>query len=219
MRPRQCFSGKPREDYHCPQGRRIHYGNPRALNAGPCKNDDDCHGRKQGGDVKRNVYAPPKRYSLLLFNIDFIAHTRDDSAWRRSWQAALTRAVTAEERHRARYQHPLQPAQTRRSITAITHHDVDATDYLRNPFRRSIHAVNDALRQAGIDITAQVSYNPDWVGSYASVGSVVRDPDAVQSGDLVIYDFGRRDGYNHIGIYAGNGMAWNSPLRKAIVGP
>jgi len=72
------------------------------------------------------------------------------------------------------------------------------------------HAVNDVLKSLGIDISSQVKYNPNWVPNYADLGQKVETIDALKPGDLVIYDNAVNEGpYDHIGIYAGNGMAYN----------
>jgi len=72
------------------------------------------------------------------------------------------------------------------------------------------YAVNEVLRILGIDITSQVNYNPNWVPNYANLGMKIPTMSLLVPGDLVIYDnavgYG---GYDHIGIYAGNGMAYN----------
>jgi len=72
------------------------------------------------------------------------------------------------------------------------------------------HAVNDVLKSLGIDINSQVKNNPDWVPNYENLGQKVTSKEQLQPGDLVIYcnEIGE-GGYDHIGIYAGNGMAYN----------
>ncbi|MBM3464583.1 MAG: NlpC/P60 family protein, partial [Armatimonadetes bacterium] len=72
------------------------------------------------------------------------------------------------------------------------------------------HAVNDALKQMGIDIKEKVNNNPEWVPNYADLGQKVTKMDDMKPGDLVIYNnYLGQGGYDHIGIYAGNGEAWN----------
>lgn len=72
------------------------------------------------------------------------------------------------------------------------------------------HAVNDALKQMGIDIKDKVKNNPDWVPNYADLGDKVNNVSDMKPGDLVIYNnYLGQGGYDHIGIYAGNGEAWN----------
>jgi|GEM_PF-5522057 len=72
------------------------------------------------------------------------------------------------------------------------------------------HAVNDVLKAVGIDITKNTNNNPDWVPNYANVGQKITNKEELRPGDLVIYnnEIGQ-GGYDHIGIYAGNGMAYN----------
>jgi hypothetical protein len=72
------------------------------------------------------------------------------------------------------------------------------------------HAVNDVLKKCGIDIADKVKNNPDWVPNYAELGSKVASVNDMKPGDLVIYnnEIGQ-GGFDHIGIYAGNGEAWN----------
>ena len=72
------------------------------------------------------------------------------------------------------------------------------------------HAVNDCLKQMGIDIKDKVNNNPEWVPNYADLGSKVQTVGDMKPGDLVIYNnYLGQGGYDHIGIYAGNGEAWN----------
>lgn len=72
------------------------------------------------------------------------------------------------------------------------------------------HAVNDVLKSLGIDINGMVSNNPDWVPNYASLGQKIANTSELRPGDLVIYNnYLGQGGYDHIGIYAGNGEAWN----------
>ena len=72
------------------------------------------------------------------------------------------------------------------------------------------HAVNDVLQSLGINITKQTHNNPNWVPNYADVGQKISSVADLKPGDLVIYnnEIGE-GGYDHIGIYAGNGEAWN----------
>ena len=77
------------------------------------------------------------------------------------------------------------------------------------------HAVNDVLKSLGIDITSEVNYNPDWVPNYANLGQKIEKRGDLKPGDLVIYDNEVNEGpYDHIGIYAGNGMAYNVSTAK-----
>jgi cell wall-associated NlpC family hydrolase len=72
------------------------------------------------------------------------------------------------------------------------------------------HAVNDVLKNQGIDIKDKVNNNPDWVPNYADLGQKVNNVGDMKAGDLVIYNnYLGQGGYDHIGIYAGNGEAWN----------
>lgn len=72
------------------------------------------------------------------------------------------------------------------------------------------HAVHDCLRHLGINLTHKTNGNPNWVPNYAHVGHKVERLADLQPGDLVIYHNGiGQGGYDHIGIYAGDGMAWN----------
>ncbi|HEY4000820.1 MAG TPA: NlpC/P60 family protein [Candidatus Xenobia bacterium] len=72
------------------------------------------------------------------------------------------------------------------------------------------HAVNDVLSNLGINVTPQTNGNPNWVPNYANLGQKVDNVAAMQPGDLVIYNnYLGQGGYDHIGIYAGNGEAWN----------
>ena len=72
------------------------------------------------------------------------------------------------------------------------------------------HAVNDVLKQMGIDIKDKVNNNPEWVPNYADLGQKVGAMNDMKPGDLVIYNnYLGQGGYDHIGIYAGNGEAWN----------
>lgn len=72
------------------------------------------------------------------------------------------------------------------------------------------HAVNDVLKTMGIDIKDKVKGNPDWVPNYAELGQQVKSMNDLRPGDLIIYnnEIGQ-GGFDHIGIYAGNGEAWN----------
>jgi hypothetical protein len=72
------------------------------------------------------------------------------------------------------------------------------------------HAVNDVLKSCGIDIKDKVKNNPDWVPNYADLGQKIGSMNDLKAGDLIIYnnEIGQ-GGYDHIGIYAGNGEAWN----------
>lgn len=72
------------------------------------------------------------------------------------------------------------------------------------------HAVNDVLKSLGIDIKDKVKNNPEWVPNYADLGQKINGMNDMKPGDLVIYnnEIGQ-GGYDHIGIYAGNGEAWN----------
>lgn len=72
------------------------------------------------------------------------------------------------------------------------------------------HAVNDVLKNAGIDISSKVKNNPNWVPNYADLGDKVTTMSDLKPGDLVIYNnYLGQGGYDHIGIYAGNGEAYN----------
>lgn len=72
------------------------------------------------------------------------------------------------------------------------------------------HAVNDVLKQMGVDIKDKVNNNPEWVPNYADLGKKVGTVGDMKPGDLVIYNnYLGQGGYDHIGIYAGNGEAWN----------
>lgn len=72
------------------------------------------------------------------------------------------------------------------------------------------HAVNDVLKTVGIDIASQTHNNPNWVPNYAQLGQKVTTMNDMRPGDLVIYNnYLGEGGYDHIGIYAGNGEAWN----------
>lgn len=72
------------------------------------------------------------------------------------------------------------------------------------------HAVNDVLKSMGIDIKDKVKGNTEWVPNYADLGQKVGSLNDMRPGDLVIYnnEIGQ-GGFDHIGIYAGNGEAWN----------
>ena len=72
------------------------------------------------------------------------------------------------------------------------------------------HAVNDVLKSMGIDIKDKVKGNPEWVPNYADLGQQVKSMSDLRPGDLIIYnnEIGQ-GGFDHIGIYAGNGDAWN----------
>ncbi|MHB2018997.1 MAG: NlpC/P60 family protein [Candidatus Xenobia bacterium] len=72
------------------------------------------------------------------------------------------------------------------------------------------HAVNDVLSGLGINIKDKTNNNPNWVPNYANLGQKVPDVASLKPGDLVIYNnYLGEGGYDHIGIYAGNGEAWN----------
>lgn len=72
------------------------------------------------------------------------------------------------------------------------------------------YAVNEVLKILGIDITNKVNYNPNWVPNYANLGKKIIFMSDLQPGDLIIYNNATGDeGYDHIGIYSGNGMAYN----------
>lgn len=72
------------------------------------------------------------------------------------------------------------------------------------------HAVNDVLKQLGIDIKDKVNNNPEWVPNYADLGQKVTAMNDLKPGDLIIYNnYLGQGGYDHIGIYAGDGQAWN----------
>jgi cell wall-associated NlpC family hydrolase len=77
------------------------------------------------------------------------------------------------------------------------------------------HAVSDVLREA--HLAALLPPNPYWVPSWASWGDKVAYAD-LQPGDIVIYNWEPGEvpnpveggaGYDHIGVYAGNGHAYN----------
>lgn len=72
------------------------------------------------------------------------------------------------------------------------------------------HAVNDVLKSMGIDIKDKVKGNPEWVPNYADLGQQIKNQADLRPGDLIIYnnEIGQ-GGFDHIGIYAGNGEAWN----------
>jgi len=72
------------------------------------------------------------------------------------------------------------------------------------------HAVNDVLKSVGIDVSDKTKSNPNWVPNYADLGLKVNAMNDLRPGDLVIYNnYLGEGGYDHIGIYAGNGEAWN----------
>lgn len=72
------------------------------------------------------------------------------------------------------------------------------------------YAVNNVLKQIGVDITKDTKGNPNWVPNYKDLGKQVNSVNDLRPGDLVIYNNAiGQGGYDHIGIYAGNGMAYN----------
>ncbi len=106
------------------------------------------------------------------------------------------------------------PNQTSSAVTSLSGtvlekvaSNMDGKQYWPNA---CAHAVNDVLTQLGIDIKDKVNNNTEWVPNYADLGQKVGKVDEMQPGDLVIYnnEIGQ-GGYDHIGIYAGNGEAWN----------
>jgi cell wall-associated NlpC family hydrolase len=70
------------------------------------------------------------------------------------------------------------------------------------------HAVNDCFKHLGIDLVPHTRGNPNWVPNYAHVGHPIEKLSELQPGDLVIYQ-SSHGGFDHIGIYAGDGQAWN----------
>lgn len=72
------------------------------------------------------------------------------------------------------------------------------------------HAVNDVLKSLGIDIKGSVNDNPEWVPNYKELGQKISNKNDLRPGDLVIYNnYLGQGGFDHIGIYAGDGQAWN----------
>ena len=72
------------------------------------------------------------------------------------------------------------------------------------------YAVNEVLKALGIDIAEKVNNNPNWVPNYANLGLKIPSLSLLHPGDLIIYDNAVGEGgYDHIGIYSGNGMAYN----------
>lgn len=82
------------------------------------------------------------------------------------------------------------------------------------------YAVSNILQHVGANLrflTEKLHGNVNWVPNYADFGRRIFQESSLELGDLVLFNWTGRPpdpapgggGYDHIGIYGGNGKSWN----------